>query len=96
MNPKLALGQLQRTSRLGPPVERLERYHFCCLSVVYFSRGNLPKKVGERALLKDLVAAGHGGAKGPTECTGHFERGVLENLFSFYPRCPDLSLALFS
>ena len=42
--------------RLGPPVERLEQGNpILFLSVVYSSRGTLPKKrIGTRAVLGDL------------------------------------------
>ena len=38
---------------LGPPVERLEQGYRFLFSVVYFSKGTLPKK-GKMALLGDL------------------------------------------
>ena len=41
---------------LGPPVERLRRIRVPHFSAVDFGLGALPKKVGKRALLGDLVS----------------------------------------
>ena len=48
----------ERLPFLGAPVERLEEVGTNdSFAVVYFSRGTLPQKKSQRALLRDLVLA---------------------------------------